>query len=115
MTGRYSPVVQKGRLMPSQYPIDRFLNIRAASGPSFSPDGRFVSFLTNITGVAQLWQIPVAGGWPVQLTFTSESVRGAQYNPRQHELLFSMDTGGDERTQLYRLHGVGDTDHGLGG
>jgi dipeptidyl aminopeptidase/acylaminoacyl peptidase len=101
--------------MATLFPIDRFLNIRAAFGPSFSPDGRFVTFLTNITGVAQLWQVPVEGGWPVQLTFTNESVRGGHYSPRKHELVYSMDTGGDERTQLYRLHGVGGgTDHGLG-
>src|SRR5207249_10754928 len=100
--------------MASSFSIDRYLNIRAANGPTFSPDGRFVAFLTNITGVSQLWQVPVAGGWPVQLTFTNESVRGAHYNPRKHELIFSMDAGGNERTQLYRLHGVGGTDHGLG-
>lgn len=101
--------------MPTPFTIDRFLNIRAASGPSFSPDGRFVTFLTNITGVAQLWQVPVDGGWPVQLTFTTESVRGAYYSPLKHELIFSMDTGGNERTQLYRLRGSGGgMDHGLG-
>jgi dipeptidyl aminopeptidase/acylaminoacyl peptidase len=103
------------KIMGNQFSIHRYLNIRAANGPSFSPDGRFVSFLTNITGISQLWQIPVEGGWPVQLTFTNESVRGGQYNPRRHEIIYSMDTGGNERTQLYRLHGVGgDTDHGLG-
>jgi dipeptidyl aminopeptidase/acylaminoacyl peptidase len=101
--------------MASAFGIDRYLNIRAASAPTFSPDGRFVGFLTNITGVAQLWVIPTEGGWPVQLTFTNDSVRSAYYNPRRHELVYSMDTGGNERTQLYRLHGVGGgTDHDLG-
>jgi dipeptidyl aminopeptidase/acylaminoacyl peptidase len=101
--------------MPHPFGIDRFLNIRSASGPSFSPDGRFVSFLTNTTGLAQLWQIPVEGGWPAQLTFTTESVRSASYSPRRPELVFSMDKGGNEQTQLYRLRGVaGGTDHGLG-
>lgn len=101
--------------MASAFTIDRYLNIRAASGPSWSPDGRFLTFLTNITGVAQVWQVPVDGGWPTQLTFTSESVRGARYSPTKHELIFSMDTGGNERNQLYRLHGLGGgTDHGLG-
>src|SRR5437870_2915819 len=60
--------------------IDRFLNIRSALGPTFSPDGRFLCFLTNITGVAQVWQIPIEGGWPTQLTFTRESVRGVHFN-----------------------------------
>jgi dipeptidyl aminopeptidase/acylaminoacyl peptidase len=100
--------------MNPRFGIDRFLNIRSASGPSFSPDGRFLSFLSNVTGVSQLWQIPIEGGWPVQLTFTAESVRGGYYSPIRHELIFSMDTGGNERTQLYLLHGIGAADHGLG-
>lgn len=101
--------------MPIAYSIDRFLNIRSAVGPSFSPDGRFVSFITNTTGLAQLWHVPAGGGWPVQLTFTNDSVRGGHYNPRRYDLIYSMDTGGNERTQLYRVHGVaGNTDHGLG-
>jgi dipeptidyl aminopeptidase/acylaminoacyl peptidase len=101
--------------MPTVYPIDRYLNIRAASGPTFSPDGRFVAFLTNTTGVSQLWQVPVEGGWPTQLTFSRDSVRAASYHPRRHQILFSQDTGGNERTQLYLLHGVGgNTNHGIG-
>lgn len=102
--------------MPQTIPsIERFLNIRAALGPTFSPDGRFVAFITNVTGVTQLWQVPVDGGWPAQLTFTSESVRGAWYSPTRFELVYSMDTGGNERTQLYRLYGLGEgRDHGLG-
>lgn len=101
--------------MSVTFPLERYLQIRSASGASFSPDGRFVSFLSNVTGVAQVWQVPVTGGWPVQLTFRSDSVHGAWYNPRRHELVYSMDAGGNERTQLYRLRGVaGNTDHGLG-
>src|SRR5262245_12361432 len=109
------PPPPRGSAMATQFGLDRYLNIRSSLGPSFSPDGRFVLFLTNVTGVAQLWQAPVEGGWPVQLTFTSESVRGAHYNPRRHEIIYSMDTGGNEMTQLYRLHGVGGgTDHNIG-
>src|SRR5262249_26470588 len=95
--------------------IDRYLNIRSANGPTFSPDGRFVAFLTNITGVSQVWQVPASGGWPVQLTFSSESVRDVHYNPRKYELIFSMDTGGNERTQPPPLAGVAPTDYSLGG
>src|SRR5262249_55101056 len=40
--------------------------------------------------------------------------RGGSYNPVRHEILYSMDTGGNERTQLYLLRGVGNTEHGLG-
>ena len=97
------------------FPIERFLNIRSATAPTFSPDGRFIAFLSNITGVPQLWQVPVEGGWPMQLTFANDSVRTAHYCPTRHEIVYSMDVGGNERTQLYRLYGVGGgTDHAIG-
>jgi dipeptidyl aminopeptidase/acylaminoacyl peptidase len=96
----------------ARHGIDRFLNIRSASAPTFSPDGRFIAFLSNVTGVNQLWQVPIDGGWPTQLTFTSESVRGAHYSPTRQHIVYSMDSGGNERTQLYRIVGTGD--HALG-
>jgi dipeptidyl aminopeptidase/acylaminoacyl peptidase len=94
--------------------IDRFLNVRAAVGPTFSPDGRFVAFLMDVTGVDQVWQVPVEGGWPVQLTFSDENIAGVEYSPVRHEIIYGIDSGGDELTQLHRLHGVGVADHGLG-
>jgi dipeptidyl aminopeptidase/acylaminoacyl peptidase len=106
--------VEQHMATPS-YGIDRFLNIRAASGPSFSPDGRVLTFLSNITGVAQLWSVPVDGGWPTQMTFTSEAVRGAAFNPRTYQVMFGMDTGGNERIQLFLLTpDGGGTNHGFG-
>jgi len=97
------------------FSIDRFLNIRSAFGPSFSPDGHVVAFISNTTGVFQLWQVPSEGGLPAQLTFTSETVYDTWYNPRRPELIFSTDTGGNERTQLLRLAGTGESlEHELG-
>src|SRR5436190_909605 len=62
--------------MAAAFRIDRYLNVRSATGPTFSPDARFVAFLTNTTGVAQLWQVPVEGGEPAQLTFAGFSHDG---------------------------------------
>src|SRR5947209_17862213 len=98
--------------MGVRFDIDRFLNVRSASGASFSPDGRFVAFLTNITGVNQLWQVSVTGGWPTQLTFTSDSVNSVAYSPFYHELIYAMDKGGNERNQLFLLKGVPAAEHG---
>ncbi len=86
-----------------KYTIARFLNTRSATSPTFSPDGRTVAFLTDITGVAQLWRVPVEGGWPEQLTFTDDRVMQALYAHRSDDIVFAMDNGGDERQQIYRL------------
>lgn len=85
------------------YEFARYLKVRGAYGASWSPDGRRVSFLTDITGVAQAWEMPVEGGWPDQLTFHEERVMGARYSPVGDRLLFSMDAGGNERAQLFLL------------
>jgi dipeptidyl aminopeptidase/acylaminoacyl peptidase len=82
----------------------RYLKIRGAWGPSWSPDARRVSFLTEITGVPQVWEVPVEGpSWPEQLTFYEERVSEAEYSPTEARLLFGMDAGGNERTQLFML------------
>jgi Tol biopolymer transport system component len=92
-----------------QYDLERFLNVRSASHASFSPDGRRVAFLTEITGVPQVWSVSVEGGWPQQLTYYPERVQTVEYCPATQWLLFGMDTGGDERRQLYLLSDEGDT------
>lgn len=85
------------------YEFARYLKIRAAYGASWSPDGRRAAFLTDITGVPQAWDIPVGGGWPEQLTFHEERVSDVQYSPAHASLAFSMDAGGNERTQIFLL------------
>ena len=82
------------------YEFDRYLKIRSAYGASLSPDGRRLAFLTDITGVAQVWEISVEGGWPEQVTFHDERVMGLEYSPRENLILYSMDAGGNERAGL---------------
>jgi dipeptidyl aminopeptidase/acylaminoacyl peptidase len=85
------------------YEFARYLKIRSSWGASWSPDARRVSFLTEITGVPQVWEVPVEGGWPEQLSFYEDRVSGAEYSPTDNRLLFSMDAGGNERMQLFLL------------
>ncbi|MFL5627404.1 MAG: alpha/beta fold hydrolase [Ktedonobacteraceae bacterium] len=101
--------------MPTEtYSFDRYLNVRSAYSPSFSPDGQSLSFLTDITGVAEVWRVPVdvhapQPAWPTQLTFRNERVAEASYSPVENTLLITADVGGNELTQLYTLSGDGST------
>ena len=85
------------------YEFARYLKVRGAWGASWSPDRSRVSFLTEITGVPQVWEVSVGGGWPEQLTFHEERVSGAEYSPVENKVLFAMDAGGNERSQLFLL------------
>jgi dipeptidyl aminopeptidase/acylaminoacyl peptidase len=99
--------------MPNEpYSFARYLNIRGASAPSFSHGGKRLSFLTNITGVSEVWSVPIdlhtkTPAWPDQLTFHNERVSGASYSPVDEVLLVSADVGGNEHHQLYLLNSDG--------
>ena len=99
--------------MPTeQYSFERYLNARMAYGPSFSPDGQRMTFLTNVTGVAEVWSVPldIAAAnppWPEQLTFVGDRVGSASYSPMADMLIASADVGGSEHMQLYLLNGDG--------
>jgi len=86
-----------------RFDFRRYLNIRSASCPSFSPDNEYVAFLTNITGVPQVWRVALGGGWPEQLTFYGEEASFCRYAPVGDRLIFGMDQGGNERVQLYMI------------
>lgn len=94
--------------MAESYSFERYLNVRTANGASFSPDGKHISFLTDITGVVEVWSVPVemsaaVPAWPEQLTFGGERVVSATFSPTGDMLLVSDDVGGNERTQLHTL------------
>ncbi len=86
------------------YSIDRYLNARSATAPTFSPDGRSVAFLADITGLPQLWQVSIDGGWPELLTFAENRVMRAVYAHNSPQIVVGTDSGGNERQQLYRWH-----------
>ncbi|MFB6284437.1 MAG: prolyl oligopeptidase family serine peptidase [Halobacteria archaeon] len=89
------------------YDIERYLNVRSAFSPSFSHDGEEVAFLMDTTGTSQIWKISEPEGWPRQITYYDEPVGFASWSPERSELIFGMDEGGNEMTQLYRLSGDG--------
>ncbi len=94
----------------------RYLNVRPSYGASFSPDGARLAFLTDITGVAEVWSVALAPStvaavppWPDQLTFGGERIAGVAYSPLDDRLIVGGDVGGNERTQLYLMSGDGST------
>ena len=103
--------------MLSKSQITRYLNIRQAYAPKFSADGAHLAFLTNITGIPQVWKVPVnfttaVIPWPEQLTFETDRVMNLQYSPLpgDNRLLFIRDTGGNEVHQILLLTADGEVE-----
>ncbi len=89
------------------YPLYRYLQAYNISLPSFSPDGQHVIFLTDVTGLPQLWELPLPGGWPRQRTFEMERIAFGQYSPTRTQLVYGQDEGGNEKMQIWMLDADG--------
>ena len=99
--------------------ISAYLRIRSAHSPQWLDGGARLAFLSDITGIPQIWLMPAAGGWPDQLTFEAERVSSAVASADGARLAFGRDVGGNERDRLYlagperalatarRLHSLG--------
>src|SRR5258708_34623608 len=48
--------------------IEKLYMTRQVGRPAWSPDGKTIVFVTNISGRNNLWLVPAEGGWPTQLT-----------------------------------------------
>jgi dipeptidyl aminopeptidase/acylaminoacyl peptidase len=85
--------------------IDGFLRSTSATAAAFSPDGTRLAFVSNVTGLAQAYIVPVDGSEPPeQLTDGSDRVSSLAWSPADPGLLiFGRDAGGNEMHQLFEL------------
>lgn len=62
------------------------------SDPLFSPDGRFLAFLSNRDGRSQIWAIDLAGGEPRRATSFPSDIAAFRWSPDGKWLVFTADT-----------------------
>jgi dipeptidyl aminopeptidase/acylaminoacyl peptidase len=72
-----------------------------ATGPSFSPDGKSIAYVTNLSGSPQVWIVPSAGGYPRQVTALEDPVGGVRWSPQGDWLMISVLPGGGLNSQIY--------------
>lgn len=68
------------------FTIDRYLSVGQAYWPSLAADGQSVALLMDMTGVPQVWQVPIVADqtlvpWPEQRTFSADRVLGVWAAP----------------------------------
>jgi dipeptidyl aminopeptidase/acylaminoacyl peptidase len=86
------------------YDLRRYLNIRSVSSPKFSPDGEQIAFISNITGLPQIWVVssePNAALNSLELfSVENERIGFIDFAFAEDMLIYGVDKGGNERYQL---------------
>lgn len=92
------------------YSLKRYLSIKSAYSPEFSPDDQRVAYLSDLTGVPQVWMTSLSGARaPQQITLEDERVGFLSFAPNSERIAFGVDRGGSERFQIQMLEGGGDS------
>ncbi|HSH39274.1 MAG TPA: S9 family peptidase [Chthoniobacterales bacterium] len=75
--------------------------IGACWSPSFSPDGAKLAFISNISGVPQVYVMPTAAGFPEQITALDDPIDEVNWSPTGEFLAFNVAPAGGLNTQIY--------------
>jgi Tol biopolymer transport system component len=90
--------------------VTRMARVGSAGSPSFSPDGKWVSFISNISGSPQVWIVPVEGGFPRMVTNGDDPVVQAEWSPAGDWIAVAIAPGGGLNTQVYVVKPDGTAD-----
>ena len=81
--------------------VSRMSRVGFSRSPSFSPDGKTIAFVSNLSGLPQVWTVPAAGGFPRMVTSFDDPVGGVEWSPDGQWIAFSLAPGGGMNTQVY--------------
>jgi dipeptidyl aminopeptidase/acylaminoacyl peptidase len=82
------------------FTIERLYTTRSVGGSTWSPDGKTVAFVTNISGRNNIWLAASDGGWPSQLTISDQRQIDPVWSPDGKWIAFDSDHDGDEQWDL---------------
>ncbi len=105
LTSQFLADPQQVKSKPKQdlpaFSVEKLYMTRIIGGTSWSPDGRRIAFVSNISGRNNLWTVPSAGGWPVQLTVSDQRQAAPAWSPDGRYIAYQSDTDGNEQWDLF--------------
>ncbi len=84
-----------------QLSIEKLFMVRRVGGSAWSPDGKQIAFITDISGRNNLWVTPAEGGWPVQLTISDQRQASPAWSPDGKGIAYMSDHAGDEQWDIF--------------
>ncbi len=81
--------------------IERLYMTRSVGATAWSPDGRAIAFVSNISGRNNIWLVSAEGGWPTQLTVSDQRQTSPAWSPDGKWIAYMSDYDGDEQWDIF--------------
>jgi dipeptidyl aminopeptidase/acylaminoacyl peptidase len=81
--------------------IEKLYMTRQVGGSTWSPDGKTVAFVSNLSGRNNIWLVPAEGGWPMQLTVSDQRQGSPTWSPNGKWIAYISDYDGDEQWDIF--------------
>src|SRR5260370_2521702 len=94
VTSRSKPDVQK-------LALDKLFMSYIVGGTAWSPDGKSIAFISNISGRRNLWLVAASGGAPVQITTSDQSQASPASAPCAQWVAFLSHQNGNSPVASY--------------
>jgi len=86
---------------PRTLTIEKLYMTRQIGPATWSPEGKNIAFISNMSGRNNLWVVPAEGGFPVQLTVSDQRQTAPAWSPDGKWIAYQSDYDGDEQWDIF--------------
>ncbi len=86
---------------PRGLTIEKLYMTRTIGRSFWSPDGKSVAFVSNMSGRNNIWTVSADGGFPVQLTVSDQRQTAPAWSPDGKWIAYQSDFDGDEQWDIF--------------
>src|SRR5258708_13655363 len=86
---------------PSSLTIEKLYMTLQVGRPTWSPDGKSIAFISNMSGRNNIWIVSAEGGWPTQLTVSDQRQSSVAWSPDGKWIAYQSAYDGDDQWDIF--------------
>jgi dipeptidyl aminopeptidase/acylaminoacyl peptidase len=94
-------IKSKDKFDVQQLSVDKLFTTRNIGASTWSPNGKEIAFISNISGRNNIWLVSSESGWPTQLTVSDQRQISPAWSPNGRWIAYGSDVDGNEQWDIF--------------